>query len=141
MSDSTKLLKQVISMLNKNQEDIPSKKNDYVNNNVIEAEVQETNEEIHITMEIPGVQSREDFGFFITSTHLTIHGRRQKIINDDTDNTSAKKKKIKFEKNFKLSNPIRPETASAEYSKGILTLKLTKKKETPYKNIYVHFIP
>ncbi|WP_027365951.1 Hsp20/alpha crystallin family protein [Desulfotruncus alcoholivorax] len=142
MTDSINLLNQLINTLNKNNilhnSSATSSKGLINKDTPLNSEIRETSDEIYIIVELPGIQNREDVNFHITSTRLKINGVRQKV--GSTISTDSGTKEEKFEKSFNLPYPISPESANAIYTKGILTLKLSKKKERPYNNVYLQFL-
>lgn len=133
MLDSSKLLSLIMSMLTQQaptQQKISEPDNSHV---------RETAEEIILVLEAPGIHSREDVYFSIGVTSLTIRGIRKKTAGAHLSGTGEIAQE-KFERTFKLPYPVRPESATAFYSKGILELRLKKLPEKKWDKVYIQFL-
>ncbi len=105
------------------------------------AVTKEKDDEIHIFIELPGIQNREDISISVSPTKLTVKGVRYKIDrNRQSSDPSQNDNREEFEKTFVLSRPVRPETASAVYSKGVLEIRFKKLAEKIWDKIYVQFM-
>ncbi|WP_449240350.1 Hsp20 family protein [Desulfoscipio gibsoniae] len=141
MLDSNKFLTQLMNALNQSNANTPNGSNAaavmQVKNKSLSSITREVQDEVIITLEVPGIQDRADINFAITVTKANIRGVRQ-IIKDAAQQGSGLAQE-RFEKTFVLPCPVRPETASASYSKGLLTLKLKKLNEKTFSNVLVNF--
>lgn len=135
MLDSTKLLNQLLRMINTETFNVKKE----INVSPV-SEIRETVDEIIVTMEVPGIQSREDIGFSITTTKAYVKGVRQKLNDGLHASSDSGKARQEFAKSFTFPFPVRPETASATYSKGILELKIKKMPEKVWDQVFVHFL-
>jgi HSP20 family molecular chaperone IbpA len=133
MLDTSKLLGLIMSMLS---QQTPAQQKISAPDN---SQVRETAEEIIIALEVPGIQSREDIYFSIGVNSLTIKGLKKKTAGAHLSG-SGEITQEKFERTFKLPYPVRPETATAFYSKGILELKLKKLPEKTWDKVYIQFL-
>lgn len=135
MLDSTKLLSQLMRMINTDTLNVKREANVSP-----VSEIRETGDEIIVVLEVPGIQSREDISFSIATTKAFIKGVRQKLNAGLHSNSDSGKNRQEFAKSFTFPFPVRPETASATYSKGILELKIKKMPEKVWEQVYVHFL-
>ncbi len=140
MFDSNKFISQLMNALNQNSADNQNSNDATVvvqgKNNTLVCFTKETTDEVIITLEVPGIQDRGDIQFAITVTKASIKGVRQKVEDSALGNGFTQER---FEKTLVLPCPVRPETASALYSKGILTLKLKKLNEKTFSNVLINF--
>ncbi len=141
MFDSNKFITQLMNALNQSSAD---NKNSNDDTNVVQGKnktlvylTRETIDEVIITLELPGIQDRGDIQFAITMTKASISGVRQKV--EEAAQQGNGFTQERFEKELVLPCPVRPETASASYSKGIITLKLKKLDEKTFSNVLVNF--
>jgi len=134
MIDSTKLLGLIMNMLH---QQAPAPK---IISSPDSSQVRETAEEVIVTIEAPGIQKREDIYFSITVTRVTIRGVRKKTAGAHLSVPENEISQERFEKNFKLPHPVRPETAAAFYSKGILELRLKKLPEKTWDRVFIQFL-
>ncbi|HBV96253.1 MAG: hypothetical protein JL50_01745 [Peptococcaceae bacterium BICA1-7] len=129
MIDSSRLLGLIMNILNQ-QAQAPK---------INSSPVMETAEEVIVTLEAPGIQKREDVYFSITATRVTIRGVRKKTAGAHliSENEISQER---FEKTFQLPHPVRPESATALYSKGILELRIKKLPEKIWDRVFVQFL-
>ena len=129
MYDSSRLLGLIMNILNQ-QAQAPK---------INSSPVMETAEEVIVTLEAPGIQKREDVYFSITATRVTIRGVRKKTAGAHliSENEISQER---FEKTFQLPHPVRPESATALYSKGILELRIKKLPEKIWDRVFVQFL-
>lgn len=105
------------------------------------AVTKEKDGEIHIFIELPGIQNREDISISVSASKLIVKGVRRKIDrSSQLSDLSKNNNREMFEKTFILPSPVRPETASAVYSKGVLELRLKKLTEKIWDKVYVQFM-
>lgn len=133
MIDSSRLLGLIMNILNQ-QAQAPK-----INSSPDSSQVMETAEEVIVTLEAPGIQKREDVYFSITATRVTIRGVRKKTAGAHliSENEISQER---FEKTFQLPHPVRPESATALYSKGILELRIKKLPEKIWDRVFVQFL-
>jgi HSP20 family protein len=100
-------------------------------------EMDETAEEIHIKLEIPGLEAK-DLDIEVSENSVSIAGERQQ-------ETKTEEKGIvrsefhygKFERVIPLSTRVQNDKVTAEYKNGILTLTLPKTEEEKHKVVKV----
>ncbi|MFZ5643044.1 MAG: Hsp20/alpha crystallin family protein [Bacillota bacterium] len=136
MLDSNKLMSLIFSMLNQGQQpagSLSAKKQDPFH-------IRETGEEVIVALEAPGIQKRDDVQFSIGVTRMTVRGIRKKMTGLDQPINSEDISAEKFERAFTLPYPVRPETAIAIYSKGILEIRIKKLPEKTWDKVFVQFL-
>lgn len=134
MIDSAKLLGLIMNILNQ-QAPTPQK-----TSAPDSSSVRETADEVIVAIEAPGIQNREDIYFSITVTRVIIRGVRKKTAGAHPPVSENEISQERFEKTFKLPHPVRPETATAFYSKGILELRLKKLPEKTWDRVFIQFL-
>lgn len=97
-----------------------------------ESEIVETDNEVIVTMELPGV-NKEDIDLKITEDTITVKVEEKAELKTET---SFKKHYKGFYKTLKLPVRVKPEEAKASYKNGILELKI-KKAETGGKRVRI----
>lgn len=104
------------------------------------AEMEETDDEIHLKLEIPGLEAK-DLDIEVTETSVSISGERKEA-------TKTKEKGMvrsefhygKFERVIPLPSHIKNEKVKAEYKNGILNLTLPKTEEEKHKTVKVEVV-
>ena len=132
MLDPAKFLTEVFAIVNKEK----NKSEKVVNSHF--SGISQTADEIIVHIEIPGIQSQQDIHISAGLTKLTIKGVRRKIFNSPANSTPGLNSE-QFEKTISLPVPVRPETASARYSKGILEISLKKIPDKIWDKVFVVF--
>jgi HSP20 family protein len=133
MTDSIKLLNEIMRTI------YPEKSN--ITKEVSPASaVWENGNEVCVSMEMPGIQKKDDVNFVITTTKVMIKGVRQKIIENTSKNAKTAKTVEEFERVFIFPYPVRPDTVTVTYSKGILEMKLKKIPESSVNQVHIQFL-
>lgn len=90
------------------------------------AEMDETDTEIHLKFEVPGMTA-DDLSIEVTDTAVVIRGERKSESKTEKDNVTRTEFQYgKFERVVPLTSHIVKDDVSAEYSNGILRLVLPK---------------
>ena len=101
------------------------------------AEIDETDTEIYLKLEIPGM-SVEDLDIQVTDDTVSITGERQSEHKlEEGDRVRSEFHYGKFERIIPLPSPIDRDHVTAEYKDGILSLKLPKSEEHQEKAIKI----
>lgn len=141
MLDSSKFLSLILSMLNQQAQaktqapaplPVPATSQSHA--------IRESADEIIVALEAPGIQSRDDVYFSIGVTNLTVQGVRKITAGAHPAGTSGEVTSERFKKTFTLPFPVRPETATAFYSKGILEIRIKKLPERRWEKVYLQFL-
>ena len=102
------------------------------------AEIRETEEEIHLKLEVPGIDAKE-IDVQVTVDSVTIEGERKSL-----SRTDAKGKKSSefhygaFRRLINLPTRVQNTNVNAEYKNGILHLTLPKAEEEKHKVVKVN---
>lgn len=103
------------------------------------ADIYETDNEVFVHLEIPGLEKQEDVHIHVDSQALTIHGTvtRSSEINEDR---MHRKERFtgRFQRTLALPSPVEEEGARAAYRNGVLEIRLPKVKQAA-KTITVEF--
>lgn len=100
-------------------------------------DVHETDREIHLYVEVPGV-NREDVKVEIKNNVLTISGERKpEPENEKSEYTHVERNYGKFDRTFALPNTVKSDSIGAAYKDGVLTVTLTKTEKAMPKEIAV----
>lgn len=134
MFDSAKFLNQVMRLLDQETQSLSQAPKPHL------SVIRETDDEVVVFFEVPGIQSREDINFFVAITRLTIKGVRHKIGGFNPSGPEMDTPREEFEKTFALPCPVRPETARALYGKGIMELRIKKMPDKIWNNVFVQFL-
>ncbi|MBH8561930.1 Hsp20/alpha crystallin family protein [Nostoc sp. CENA67] len=90
------------------------------------AEMQETADEVHLRLEIPGLESK-DLNVEVTEDSVLISGeRKSETKTEEKGVTRSEFRYGKFERIIPLPAHVQKDKAQAEYKNGILTLTLPK---------------
>ena len=91
--------------------------------------VEETEDELRLSAELPGLEE-EDFEITTDGDLLTIKGEKKyESTSDDNGRKRIERSRGSFERNFRVSWEIAPETVKAVYKNGVLDLVLPKPEE------------
>ena len=89
-------------------------------------DVNETEKDILLDVELPGLE-KKDVNVEVKNNTLTISGeRKQEKKTEDAKCYRVERRYGKFERTFGLPENVKSDKVSAEYKNGILTLKLPK---------------
>lgn len=130
MLDSAELLKQVMRLLNQ-----PARAPAPAQGAALRASVGEAGEDVVVVLELPGIQRREDVSFSVSLTRLAVKGVRQRVGNPGQGGGPEP-----FENSINLPVPVRPETATALYSRGIVEIRIKKLPDRIWDKVFVQFI-
>ncbi|MBE9070712.1 Hsp20/alpha crystallin family protein [Leptolyngbya cf. ectocarpi LEGE 11479] len=101
------------------------------------AEMDETDAEIHLKFEVPGMTAN-DLSIEVTDSAVVIRGERKSETKTEEDNiTRSEFQYGKFERVVPLPSHIVKDDVSAEYSHGILRLVLPKSEGQTTKTVKI----
>ncbi len=104
----------------------------------VPAEMQETEEAIHLKLEIPGIEAK-DLDIQVTEDSVSISGeRKSETKTEEKGITRSEFQYGKFQRVFPLPAKIQNTDVTAEYKDGILNLTLPKTKEEKNKVVKVN---
>lgn len=101
-------------------------------------DVNETENEISLTVELPGME-KEEIKIWVENETLTISGERK--LGRPEDNSGQIRTEIrsgKFSRSFNLAESIDSEKISADYKNGVLYVTLQKEEKAKPKEIKVN---
>ena len=101
-------------------------------------DIYETEHEIVLKMEVPGVEQK-DLDIRIENQTITIRGERkfEKEVKEENFHR-VERRYGSFQRSFGLPNTVNPEQVTADYENGILKVKLGKRAEEKPKQIKVN---
>lgn len=101
------------------------------------ANVVDKGNEIHVSLEMPGV-SKDNIQLRVDSNVLTVSAERKHEKREEKDNVYVNEFAYgKFERSFRLSEDIDAESIKGTYENGVLEVKLTKKPQAAPKIINI----
>lgn len=101
------------------------------------AELSETDEAIHLKLEIPGMEAK-DLDVQVSKDAVSISGeRKEETKTEDNGVTRSEFRYGKFQRVIPLPAQVQNNKAEAEYKDGILTLNLPKTEEEKNKVVKV----
>lgn len=98
--------------------------------------IEETPDHLSLTFELPGME-KDQIKVLVKDDVLTVEGERS-LSADDKENDIHVRREIrngKFSRSFTLPETVDPESVSADYKNGLLTVKLGKKEEVKPREI------
>lgn len=102
------------------------------------AELKETEEAIHLRLEIPGLEAK-DLNVEVTADAVSISGERQsKTSSEESGMVRSEFRYGRFQRVIPLSTPIDNQKVQAEYKDGILSLTLPKREDERKKVVKVN---
>ena len=100
-------------------------------------DVNETDHEVLLDVEIPGID-KKDIKVEVKNNTLSISGERKQENKTENDEYSRIERRYgKFERSFGLPDTLVPDSVTAKYKDGILTLTLKKTDKAKPKEIAV----
>jgi HSP20 family protein len=104
------------------------------------ADLYETNDDLCITFEVPGVREKE-VSVSITGDLLTVKGER-KWDKEQKEESYHRLERVygKFERSVALPVPIQADKATATYRDGVLEIRLPKAEEAKPKEIKIDIL-
>ena len=104
------------------------------------AEMDETDNEIHLKLEIPGMEAK-DLDIEVTETSIDISGERKEESKTEARGMVRSEFSYgKFERVIPLPAHIQNDKVKAEYKNGILTLTLPKTEAEKHKTVKVEVV-
>ncbi len=101
------------------------------------AEMKETPEEIHLKLEIPGLEAK-DLDIEVTEQSVSISGeRKSETKTEEKGMVHSEFRYGRFQRVIPLPARIKNDVVNAEYKDGILTLTLPKAEEEKHKTVKV----
>ncbi|NEQ48029.1 MAG: Hsp20/alpha crystallin family protein [Leptolyngbya sp. SIOISBB] len=101
------------------------------------AEIEETDTEFHLKLEIPGM-SADDLDIEVSDAAVSVTGERKSETKSEEGGTRRSEFYYgKFERHIPLPNPIERDSVVAEYKDGILSLTLPKSREQQEQSVKV----
>ncbi|ABW32642.1 heat shock protein Hsp20, putative (plasmid) [Acaryochloris marina MBIC11017] len=101
------------------------------------AEMDETDQEIHLKFELPGLDAK-DLDIEVTKDAVYIRGERKTEIEAESEGTVRSEFHYgKFERVIPMPSPIKTDNVQAEYNNGVLSLTLSKSEEDMKKSVKV----
>ncbi|RUR73777.1 Hsp20/alpha crystallin family protein [Chlorogloeopsis fritschii PCC 9212] len=102
------------------------------------AEMEETNDAIHLKLEVPGLEPK-DINVEVTAESVSISGERKSETRiEDNGITRSEFRYGRFERVIPLPSHIQNDKVHAEYKNGILSLTLPKAEEEKHKVVKVN---
>jgi HSP20 family protein len=100
-------------------------------------EMDETNEEIHLKLEIPGLEAK-DLDIQVSENSVAIAGeRKEETKTEEKGMVRSEFHYGKFERVIPLTTSVQNDKVKAEYKNGILSLTLPKSEEGKHKVVKV----
>jgi HSP20 family protein len=101
-------------------------------------DIYETEHEIVLKMEVPGVEQK-DLDIRIENQTISIRGERKFENEVKEENFHRVERRYgSFQRSFTLPNTVNPENVTADYDNGVLKVKLGKRAEAKPKQIKVN---
>ncbi len=101
-------------------------------------DIYERDDKIFINAELPGLE-KEDINVDLKGKILTLSGERKSEEEVKGENSYRRERRYgRFERSFRMSFEIAPETVEAKYEKGVLTLEIPKPQEQKKKQISIN---
>lgn len=102
------------------------------------AELNETDDEIHLKLELPGIDTK-DLNVEVTEKAVSIQGERKSETKSESDGTTRSEFHYgKFQRVIPLPARIQNTQVQAEYKDGILNLTLPKTEQEKHKVVKVN---
>src|ERR1700726_4185708 len=103
-------------------------------------DVYEDEHNVTLKIEVPGIDEK-DIDVRVENNILTVHGERKIEKEEKEENYRRIERQYgSFTRTFTLPNTVDTESASANYDKGVLKVKLAKKAEAKPKQIKVNVV-
>lgn len=103
-------------------------------------DVIETDQEIIVHCDIPGLERKEDVHIHVEKHMLTIHGSVEKK-HEDKDHQMIRQERIigKFSRSISLPAHVDPNEVHASYRNGVLEVRMKKEPKNQHKQIDIEF--
>ncbi len=100
-------------------------------------DIYEDEHSIQLKLEVPGIDQK-DLDIKVENNVLTVSGERKFEKEQKEENFHRVERRYgSFSRSFTLPNTVSPEETTADYSNGVLTVKLAKRAEAKPKQIKV----
>jgi HSP20 family protein len=101
------------------------------------AEIEDTADEIHLKLEIPGLEAK-DLDIEVTEESVAVRGERKSEVRTEEKGMMRSEFRYgRFERVIPLTARVKSDAAQAEYKNGILMLTLPKAEEEKHKVVKV----
>ena len=101
-------------------------------------DVYEDEHSVQLKLEVPGIEER-DLDVKVENNTLTVSGERKFEKEEKEENFRRVERRYgSFTRSFTLPNTVNTEDINAQYSNGVLTIKLAKRAEAKPKQIKVN---
>jgi HSP20 family protein len=101
-------------------------------------DIYEDEQSIQLKLEVPGIEEK-DLDVKVENNVLTISGERKFEKEEKEENFRRVERRYgSFTRSFTLPNTVNPEDVTADYSNGVLKVKLGKRAEAKPKQIKVN---
>jgi HSP20 family protein len=101
------------------------------------AEIEDTADEIHLKLEIPGLEAK-DLDIEVTEESVAVRGERKSEVKTEEKGMMRSEFRYgRFERVIPLTARVKSDAAQAEYKNGILMLTLPKAEEEKHKVVKV----
>nr|WP_238480705.1 Hsp20/alpha crystallin family protein [Desulforadius tongensis] len=102
-------------------------------------DVYETENEVVVSCEIPGIERKEDLNVYIDDNVLTISGNVSKVHEVKEEELHRRERyQGRFQRSITLPAPV-TEDARARYKNGVLEIRMTKAEPEQRKGIDIEF--
>jgi len=103
-------------------------------------DVEETKDKVHVTVEIPGIEKREDLHIELDDNVLTIRGEVKRAKDREERTTHYSERYFgSFVRKITLPAQVKTDGAQAAYRNGILELSFLKDEHPAARTIQVEF--
>ena len=103
-------------------------------------DVEETEDKVYVTAEIPGIEKKEDLHIEIDENVLTIHGEVKRFsASEERFSHHSERYFGKFNRTVNLPAVVKSDGAHAKYKNGILELEFLKDRHPAARTIEVDF--
>ena len=102
-------------------------------------DVRETNDELHVTAELPGLRS-EDVNVTVENGVLTISGEKKQEVQEGKEDGNYylfERRYGRFERSFTLPRTVNADQVKARFENGILTVSLPKAEEAKPRKVQI----
>lgn len=102
-------------------------------------DVRETNDELHVTAELPGLRS-EDVSVTVENGVLTISGEKKQEVQEGKEDGNYylfERHYGRFERSFTLPRTVNADQVKARFENGILTVSLPKAEEAKPRKVQI----
>lgn len=107
----------------------------------IPMDVQETDQEVIATCDIPGLEQREDLNIQVDKTVLQVSGVVNKTAEQQTERMHRQERyKGNFNRSVSLPAPVSAENVSATYKNGVLVVRMQKLQNETRRTVDVDFL-